>query len=139
MKTIKKGNAIITIYDDFNNINDSLLLESCTKIAKYENDEENIYFTIEVCGDVYVKYFDEVYKDVSKFPAELIELIKNRKVYFNENVEVIDNNWFNVVEWEKYNGELMYVEDTPDETLDVLTDENIIKTLENFADWKRGY
>ncbi len=94
-------------YRDISDIPDSILLSSGQVIAEYDNEDNDLHMSLEVCGEVRVSYKGEIYRGVDEFPKELIERIKNDPNYWdiyahsgeeNDNefgdIYVGNNNWF---------------------------------------------
>ncbi|MCR5669649.1 MAG: hypothetical protein K6G10_01470 [Butyrivibrio sp.] len=85
---------------DCSNITDSMLLSSGTKIASIKANGQEC--TIEVRGDVRVNFkreddgYLDVYKDVSKMPKELVEMIRDGSYLDSDRVYIGDNNWFEI-------------------------------------------
>ena len=90
------GTAVVEVYEDLTDINDSLLLESGTVIARYDNKETDTHITYEVCGEVKISYKDDWYRYPQDFPEELTEMIRNGTLYDSEDVYVDCNNWFEI-------------------------------------------
>ena len=86
-------------YVDLTDINDSMELNSNQEIASYEKD--GFVVTLEVRGAVRVVYKNNVYKDASQMPEELIRIFHDGKVLDNEDLYVDDNNWFETFFWER--------------------------------------
>lgn len=84
--------------NDLAQYTESMLFDSHTGIAfaKFVCGDKKLIVSLEVNGYVDVEYKDESYKYPSDFPNELRELIKKEPYGWqdNEDVEVIENNWF---------------------------------------------
>lgn len=80
------------LYENMEQVKDSMQFESGTNIAKYEND--NFVAEIAVVGDVRVFFNDELYKSPYSFPQELQDIIAEGNLFNDERVEVVENNWF---------------------------------------------
>lgn len=82
---------------------DSMLFSSGTILAVLSGTyyKKNVSVQLKVVGDVRVHYDGIVYKDVTQFPDELVEYIKEVGCFDNDFVEFIDNNWFNFDVYEK--------------------------------------
>lgn len=96
----------LSFCDDIFDINDSMEVESGTELARLEAGENVV--TLEVRGDVRVRYKDEIYKTPCQFPEELMQLFHDRMAFENDDVEVIDNNWGEVFLWKKEDGKLVW-------------------------------
>ena len=86
-------------------VTDSLHLESGTKVASGQVGK--VKFLIEVHGDVRVLYKDEIYKSPDRFPEELREIIRRKEQYTHPEIEIGNNNWFELMMWNA-EGELIY-------------------------------
>lgn len=86
------------VLGDLSQYTDSLLFDGET-IARLETEEYAV--TIEVIGDIRIFYRDNLYKCSANFPNELKEIIKNGKVLEHSEVEIIDNNWFEIDVYER--------------------------------------
>lgn len=85
-------------------IKDSMQLDSNQTIAHMKVDD--IDLTLEVRGDVRVQWNPEpsgpyekgqVYKHASDFPEELLKVFAEHKdVSIMRNINVVDNNWFEI-------------------------------------------
>lgn len=95
----KSGSATIRVYEDLSEISDSMLMQSGTIIAEYEDDENELYVTYEVQGDVNVRYKDEYYHGEDEMPEELKDIIKRGELFDHPDVYVGNNNWFSCTEW----------------------------------------
>lgn len=73
----------------------SLLFESGDDIATLKSDN-GICVCIDVTGETKISYNDEVYRYARNFPAELTEAIKDGSIEQMQDVEILDNNWFEV-------------------------------------------
>lgn len=95
----KKLNILeFEVFGDLSQYTDSLLFDGET-IARLETKEYAV--TIEVIGDIRIFYRDNLYKCSANFPNELKEIIKNGKVLEHNEVEIIDNNWFEIDVYER--------------------------------------
>ena len=94
------GNAVIKVYEDLTDINDSLLLESdTTLIATYEDRTKELYVAYTVRGEVKIGYKGNTYRYPQDFPDELTEMIRNGTLYDSEDVYIDFNNWFCGEQW----------------------------------------
>lgn len=90
------------IFKDLKDCGDSLLLESDSCISHYINNDYMV--ALQVRGDVKIEYNKEYYTDISRFPKELVDIIKSGKnsMYGDyEDVEIINNSWFNIEFYKK--------------------------------------
>lgn len=93
------GNNIQT-FVDMTKIKDSLQLDSGTVVAKETFGE--YVLSIEVQGDVRVRFGDEWYRYPSEFPAELKNIIEDDELYYiNDRVYIAYNNWFELFVYDK--------------------------------------
>ena len=98
--TKRIGNAEIKVYEDLTNVSDSLLLDSDTLIATYEDKAEELYVSYVVRGEVNLIYKGENYRHPVDFPDELVKIIRNGTVYENQDIVYVDlGNWFNGEQW----------------------------------------
>lgn len=86
------NNITFKQYVDMTEINDSMLLSSGTVVAELE--VSGLTAEIRAVGLVRVRFDGSVYKDFSQFPKELVQIIKDGKLYEDSRVEVDFNNWF---------------------------------------------
>jgi len=108
--------------DDIFGINDSMEVESGTELARLESGEHVV--TLEVRGDVRVRYKDEIYETQCQFPEELLQLFHNGQADQEHGVEVIDNNWLEVFLWIRKGKKLEWTgeSDVVDAGFDTVTD-----------------
>ena len=94
-------------FEDLTNIQDSMLIDSDTEIARLTLDDSVVkYATLEVRGDVNITYGGENYRTPSEFPEELKEVIrKNPNCWDTEcsGIFVGNNNWFEAFLWDENN------------------------------------
>lgn len=90
------------INGDLSQYTDSLLFQDET-IATLETELENDRYqvSIEVIGDIRLFFKGDLYKCSVNFPNELKEIINSRKVLEHSEIEIIDNNWFEIDIYEK--------------------------------------
>lgn len=82
------------VYENCENIVDSMQIESDTTIASLKIDEQR-EVTIETRGSINVTFDGKDYCSVSEFPKELKDIIANEERWYNnERVCVNENNWF---------------------------------------------
>lgn len=82
------------VYENCENIVDSMQIESDTTIASLKIDEQR-EVTIETRGSINVTFDGREYRSVSEFPKELKDIIANEERWYNnERVCVSENNWF---------------------------------------------
>ena len=85
------------LYEDLENVADSMLIESNTEIANLETDD--YFVSLEVRGEVNVDFtvdgITETFRNPSEFPDELKKLIagKSTPIYCGE--EDYDARWYN--------------------------------------------
>ncbi len=98
-------------FEDLSDISDSVLLPSELVIARYHDPDNDMHLSLEVKGFVKVEYNGICYVDVSQFPKELKNLIKEGYIqtdtlgrtlkepwYHSPDVCVYDSNRFEVFE-----------------------------------------
>ena len=73
----------------------SLLLPSGTIIAEILVGEFCAYILVH--GAVRIIYKDEVYKDISQFPEELVDIIRNGNLGENADTYLDMSNWYELV------------------------------------------
>lgn len=76
-------------------ITNSLLLPSGTIIAEIVVGEFCAYILVH--GSVRIIYKDEVYKDISQFPEELVDIIRNGNLGENADTYLDMSNWYELV------------------------------------------
>ena len=76
-------------------ITNSLLLPSGTIIAEILAGEFTAYIIVH--GSVRIIYKDEVYKDISQFPEELVDIIRNGNLGENADTYLDMCNWYELV------------------------------------------
>ena len=76
-------------------ITNSLLLPSGTIIAEILVGEFTSYIIVH--GSVRIIYKDEVYKDISQFPEELVDIIRNGNLGENADTYLDMCNWYELV------------------------------------------
>lgn len=81
------------VFENLNECIDSLLFDDET-IAQLNTKEYMV--TIEVIGDIRLFFKGQLYKSAANYPDELVKLLKSGKAYENENLEICDNNWFEI-------------------------------------------
>ena len=101
-------------YEDVEHIRDSMQFNSDTVICKYKTADGKFKAIVEVLGEVAVDYYPngredgeiaDRYYNYSEFPKELQELFNNGDAYMNDNVDILNNNWFEITYFE--NGEML--------------------------------
>ena len=95
---------ILTFSDDLFSINDSMEVESGTELARLDTGEKVV--TLEIRGEVRVKYRDIVYKTPAQFPKELQDFFhkadySSHDIPDADTLDIIDNNWAEVFLWKK--------------------------------------
>lgn len=81
--------------DDLSQYVDSMLFDSGETIAKLTYGNWTCY--VDVSGEKKIWFKDEQYRYVQDYPEELIEAFKNGTAYDNPNINICDNNWFDIV------------------------------------------
>ena len=84
----------LRIFEDLGMCRDSMLFDSGTQIATYGTDDD--YVSLEVCGEVRVFHKNSRYGSASEMPNELLAILAG-DYWENNEVEVVDNNWFDYV------------------------------------------
>ena len=113
---------------DLSDIHDSMELESNRLVASIKTRTD----MIDICvnGDVRVLYKGVIYKTQCQFPEELMQMFHNGTAYTNPDVEVINNNWFEVIHYRKkgrkwdWSGDCDVLDD-----IEGMTPDKILKTL----------
>lgn len=114
-------------------IKDSMQLDSgqevCSLTVEYHNKTIRAY--VMVLGDVVVDFKeDQRYKAASQFPQELLDYFAGKRPDLEEDVNVINNNWFE-----------LFIDDSNDENAnncqegEVLDDFEDFNTKENVRQW----
>ena len=119
------------VYGDLSKYTDSLLFQD-EKIASLLTKEYKV--TIEVIGDIRIFFKGNLYKCSSKFPEELIEIIENGEVSEHSDVEIMDNNWFEIDVYER-TGKDEYVlvcDEVFEEDLSKMTQENLKNYMQKY-------
>lgn len=96
---MSKDKRKLTIHVPLSKCVDSMLLESDQEVASYEltDADGGGAVSVQVLGNVLVKFEDEYYESVTQMPEELLEIIRNDELWCDERVDVIENNWFEVL------------------------------------------
>lgn len=81
------------VFENLNECVDSLLFDDET-IAELETKQYTV--TVEVIGDIRLFYKGQLYKCAANYPDELVKLLKSGKAYENKDLEIWDNNWFEI-------------------------------------------
>lgn len=79
---------------DLEKLPDSMCLNSNTHICHYEDGIDTI--DIDVRGYVTVNFKGETYRHFTDMPKELQELFLTGMAYENDDVEIHENNWYEV-------------------------------------------
>ena len=103
---MSENSAIFHQFIDLSNINDSMELDSGLEIARLDKGKYAV--TLEVCGSVRVLYKDNIYRNASNMPEELIQMFHNWRPEYEEIVDCGMNNWFELFLWEKDKNEELY-------------------------------
>lgn len=99
------------LYVDMTNINNSMVLDSGTEVARMTRKMPNgtIYVaTLEIRGDVKVDYDGCRYRCASNMPKELLYMLNNWDEKYASDVDVDMNNWPEVFLWTFENGKLVW-------------------------------
>jgi hypothetical protein len=96
----------------------SLLFESGDDIATLKSDN-GVCVCIDVTGETKIFYNGDVYRYARNFPAELTEAIKDGSIEQMQDVEILDNNWFEVTVMKNGNVIDSEIWETPLDTLSV--------------------
>lgn len=122
----------------------SVNLSECKESLLFDNetiailDVDKYRVTIEVYGDKRIIFKNQVYKSAYNYPDELKEIIKRGNYFNNNDIEIIDNNWFEIDVYEKDTTDNMY-ELTHDEVLDIdihtLTPETLKQYMINHLEY----
>lgn len=120
---------------DINECKESLLFDNET-IATLDVDKYRV--TIEVHGAKRIIFKNQVYKSAYNYPDELKEIIKRGNYFNNNDIEFVDNNWFEIDVYEKDTTDNMY-ELTHDEVLEIdihtLTTETLKQYMINHLEY----
>lgn len=97
------------VFDELSKYKDSMLFDSGTIIATIECEHNNhiVQIDLRVCGHVKVYYKGDYYRYSSEFPEELKEIIRdnpNGWDYLNDDIGVCENNWFEYIFTESFEG-----------------------------------
>lgn len=120
------------LFEDLRECYDSMLFDSGTQIATYGTPDN--YVSLEVMGDVKVDYNGNRYRYATEMPEELLE--KFKVDYWNdEDIEIIDNNWFEYIH--VLNGIRIIQEEsvTFDDALYQYTEEDLEEALREVYEW----
>lgn len=120
------------INGDLSQYTDSLLFEDET-IAILKTEKYQV--TIEVIGDIRIFFKDNLYKCPGNFPNELKEIINAGKVLEHNEIEIINNNWFEIDVYEKSSQneneyELIY-DDVLEEDISIMASDDLKKYMIN--------
>lgn len=96
----------------------SLLFESGDDIATLKSDN-GVCVCIDVTGETKISYNGDVYRYARNFPAELTEAIKDGSIEQMQDVEILNNNWFEVTVMKNGNVIDSEIWETPLDTLSV--------------------
>jgi len=84
----------LQIFVPLTELKDSMLLDSGQEVATLKYRGYDI--SIRVCGEVRVDYKDDRYACASEMPDELLAKFRDASAYDDPDVNIIDNNWFEV-------------------------------------------
>ena len=79
---------------DLRIIPDSMCLDSGETICSYTEGKDEV--VIEVRGYVTVDFNGERYRHYSDMPEELKKLFDTGKVYNDDRVDILENNWYEI-------------------------------------------
>lgn len=107
-------------------ITDSLLLSSGTEVfSAVVDDKYNVFLRVQ--GDVSIIWKDIAYRDVSQFPEDLIEFIRNKNIFIEELPEdsyVAMNNWYELFVYDEDSNCL--INDVCDPDIENLTESDVM-------------
>lgn len=83
-----------TCVKDIDDINDSMECDTGTELARLRDG--NYIAVLKVVGRVEVLYKDDIYTVPGKFPKELKEAFHNGTASEDQNIEIRNNNWFEI-------------------------------------------
>lgn len=89
----------LTLHVPLKDCVDSMLLDSNQEVATYEltDADGGGEVSVQVLGKVLVNFNGTYYDKASQMPNELLELIRNGKLWNDEHVYVSENNWFEAI------------------------------------------
>ena len=80
---------------DLSQYTDSLLFDTGETVATLNYKDFEVI--VDVTGEKKIFFNDEIYTQASDYPDELVENIKNGKIYdYLEDCYLEDNNWFDI-------------------------------------------
>ena len=117
------------VYGDLSKYTDSLLFQDET-IASLLTKEYKV--TIEVIGDVRISFDGDTYRYSSDFPEELRKIIEKGDISEHSEIEIIDNNWFEIDVYERTSKDKYVLVDDEvfEEDLSKMTQENLKKYMQ---------
>ena len=129
----KKMNILdFKIFDELSEYTDSLLFDNET-IATLTTNKYRV--TIEVVGDKRIIFENQVYKSANKYPDKLIEIIKSGNFLDNDEIEIVDNNWFEI---DIYESDTIVNDEVLEINIHTMTKEDLkqymIRYLENYIE-----
>lgn len=112
-------------------INDSMQLDSGQQVCHLAVEYKGKTIEVSVCvyGDVKVFYKDGMYKCANSFPQELLDYFAGKRPDLAEEVNIIDNNWFELFfNDDPDNGIVVDVINFSDDTVNGIRD-NLLDTI----------
>ena len=142
-EVFKKDGDTLELYEDMTQYNDSLLIESGTKICKFIR-KDGKSAVIETQGEIKIFYYpngdmgeesEGPFRYPSDYPDEIIKLIKNGEIYDSNKAYVDENNWFEITYYE--DGEMLDSDVVEDDNIcgNTASIENIFKICKDYTDW----
>lgn len=129
------------LYVDMQNINNSIVLDSGTEVAKMTKKTPNgtLVATLEIRGDVRVDYHKCRYRCASNMPKELIDMLNNWEDKYASIVNVNMNNWLEVFLWTLEGNELIWTGDSDVVNAEGMTEKEIKNMLSEYMCDCMGY
>ena len=90
----KETKEEIKILVPIEDLKDSMLLDSDQEVISFKHKGYDV--SVRICGEVRVEYENTRYESASEMPDELIQKFRDGSAYDDPDVEIIDNNWFEV-------------------------------------------
>lgn len=89
----------LTIYVPLDKCIDSMLLDSDQEVATYEltDADGGGEVSVQVLGKVWVWFDGSYYDKATQMPDELLKIIRDGKLWNDERVNVLENNWFEAI------------------------------------------
>ena len=109
-------------------VTDSLLQESDTPVASARCGDREV--EIRTQGYVTIVWDGETYTLRQDFPDDLVEAIRNNRIYSSGRGQVDENNWYEIMAWE---GDRLLRSDVIDlDDLSTLTEDECREILADF-------